>query len=69
MDDFKDRLEIQPSEKPEGSPSWCTQVEYINHTKQDISGYNDYLTERPEEQYFFLLEYFVLAEDDLLYLL
>jgi len=24
-------------------------VEYTNHTKQDISGYNDYLPERPEE--------------------
>lgn len=48
-----------------GSPSWCVQVEYTNHTKQDISGYNDYLPEHPEELYFSLSEYFELDGDEL----
>ena len=58
MEDLEDRLEIQPPKEPEGSPSWRVQVEYTNHTEQDICSYNDYLSDRPEELYFSLLEYF-----------
>ena len=66
MDDLEGILENQPPKEPEGSPSWCVQVEYTNHTKQDISGYNDYLPEHPEELYFSLSEYFELDGDVLL---
>ncbi len=48
MDDLEGILENLPPKKPEGSPSWCVQVEYTNHTKQDISGYKDYLPEHSE---------------------
>ena len=65
MDDLEGILENQPPKEPEGSPSWCVQVEYTNHTKQDISGYNDYLPEHPEELYFSLSEYFELDGDEL----
>lgn len=44
--------------EPEGRPFWQVWVEYSNHTVQDISCYDDYLPERPEELYFSLLEYF-----------
>ena len=58
MEDLEDRLEIQPPKEPEGSPSWRVQVEYTNHTGQDICSYNDYLSDRPEELYLSLVEYF-----------
>ena len=58
MEDLKDGLEIQPQQEPEGSPSWRVQVEYTNHTEQDICSYEDYLSDRPEELYLSLLEYF-----------
>lgn len=41
------------STEPECRPSWQVRVEYSNHTVQDISCYNDYIPERPEELYFF----------------
>ncbi len=50
--------------EPEGSLSWCVKVEYSNHTVQDISSYNAYLPERPEELYFSLLEYFEEEDED-----
>ncbi len=46
-----DGLEIQPQQEPEGSPSWRVQVEYTNHTEQDICSYEDCLPDRPEEMY------------------
>lgn len=58
MEDLEERLEIQPPKEPEGSPSWRVQVEYMNHTEQDICSYEDYLPDRPEELYLSLLEYF-----------
>ncbi len=57
MDELEEEEGILMKE-PEGSPSWCVKVEYSNHTVQDISSYNDYLPERPEELYLSLLEYF-----------
>jgi len=56
-DDLEEKEEALSTE-PEGRPSWQVRVEYSNHTVQDISCYNDYLPERPEELYFSLLEYF-----------
>lgn len=47
----------------DGRPSWRVQVEYTNHTTQDVSSYDDYLPERPEELYFCLLEYFEPEEE------
>lgn len=44
-------MEIQPQQEPEGSPSWRVQVEYTNHTEQDICSYEDCLPDRPEEMY------------------
>ena len=58
MEDLKDGLEVQPIKEPEGSPSWWVKVEYTNHTEQDICSYEDYLSDRPEELYLSLLEYF-----------
>ena len=63
-DDPEEMREVQPKET-EGRPSWRVQVEYTNHTEQDIISYDDYLPERPEELYFLLLEYFESEEDDL----
>ena len=63
MEDLEDGLEVQPPKEPEGSPSWRVQVEYTNHTEQDICSYNDCLSDRPEELYFFLLEYFELEDE------
>ena len=57
-EDLKNGLEVQPTKKPEGGPSWRVQVEYTNHTNQDICSYEDYLPDRPEELYLSLLEYF-----------
>ena len=62
-DEPEEMKEVQQKE-PEGRPSWCVQVEYTNHTTQDISSYDDYLPERPEELYFSLLEYFEVEKDD-----
>ena len=64
MEDLEGRLEIQPPKEPEGSPSWRVQVEYTNHTEQDICSYNDCLSDRPEELYLSLVEYFEPEEEE-----
>lgn len=64
MDDLEDELEVQLPKEPEGRPSWQVQVEYSNHTVQDTSSYEDYLSERPEELYFSLLEYFEPEDEE-----
>nr|WP_289707007.1 hypothetical protein [Enterocloster clostridioformis] len=53
----------QPAE-PEGRASWRVQVEYSNHTVQDISCYDDYLPEHQEELYLSLLEYFEPGDEE-----
>lgn len=55
-DDLEEKEDL-PTESL-GRPFWQVRVEYSNHTVQDISSYDDYLPERPEELYFSLLEYF-----------
>jgi len=57
VDDLENNAEDMINEQ-EGSPFWQVQVEYSNHIVQDISSYDDYLPDRPEELYFSLLEYF-----------
>ena len=57
VDDLEEKEWNLPAE-PEGRPLWQVQVEYSNHTVQDISCYDDYLPERPEELYFSSLEHF-----------
>ena len=57
VDDLGEKGEVLP-EEPEGRPSWQVHIEYSNHTVQDISGFDDYLTERPEELYLSFMEYF-----------
>ena len=62
VDDLEEEEEALPTE-PEGRPFWQVRVEYSNHTIQNISSYDDYLPERPEELYFSLLEYFEQKEE------
>lgn len=50
--------------EPQGRPFWQVQVEYSNHTVQNISSYEEYLPDRPEELYLSLLEYFE-SEDEI----
>ena len=57
VDDLGEKGEALP-EEPEGRPSWQVHIEYSNHTVQDISGFDDYLPERPEELYLSFMEYF-----------
>ena len=45
--------------EPEREVRWRVHIEYSDHSKQDIDSYQDYLTGRPEELYYALLEYFV----------
>lgn len=55
--DLEEKEDNLPTESQD-RPFWQVRVEYSNHTVQDISSYNDYLPEYPEELYFSLLEYF-----------
>lgn len=48
---------------PEGEVSWRIRIEYSNGLGQDMSCYDGQLTDKPEELYFRLLEYFELEED------
>ena len=58
MEDLKNGLEVQPIKEPERNPSWRVQVEYTNHTEQDICSYEDHMPDCPKEMYLSLLEYF-----------
>ena len=65
FDEFGLDVDAGVQEKePEGELSWRVRVEYANHTAQDMSSYDDYLPERPEELYFCLLEYFEPEEEE-----
>lgn len=57
-EDFSDE------DMPEGEVCWGVQIEYANHTTQEIVSYQDYLMDRPEELYLALLEYFEPETDD-----
>ena len=55
---------VQQTKEPDRNPSWRVQVEYTNHTEQDMCSYNDDLSDRPEELYLSLLEYFEPEEEE-----
>lgn len=57
-EDFSDE------DMPEGEICWRVQIEYANHTTQEILSYQDYLMDRPEELHLALLEYFEPETDD-----
>ena len=63
MDDLEKKEEVLPTE-PEGRPFWQVQVEYSNHTVRNISSYEDYPPEHPEELYFSLLDFFESEDED-----
>ncbi len=69
-DDWEDEDEDEETDKdisvpePEGDASWRVKIEYADFTTQDIVSYQEYLTDRPEELYFAMLEYFEPEEDD-----
>ena len=62
--DDEDSLDEEDVPEPEGEVSWRVNIEYSNHTSQEIVSYQDYLADRPEELYLALLEYFVPETDD-----
>lgn len=64
MDGLEDIPKVQSQKEPEGRPSWRVYIEYSNHTVQDISSYEDYMSERPEGLYLSLLEYFEPKDED-----
>lgn len=47
----------------EGEVSWRIRIEYSNGLEQDMTCYDGQLTDKPEELYFRLLEYFEPEED------
>ena len=61
--DLEEKEDNLPTE-PQGRPFWQVQVEYSNHTVQNISSYEEYLPDLPEELYLSLLEYFE-SEDEI----
>ena len=50
--------------EPEEEISWRVQIEYADETTQEITAYGVYLTDRPEELYLAMLEYFEPETDD-----
>lgn len=44
--------------------SWRVRIEYTDHATQDITSYESYLSDRPEELYLALLEYFESNMDE-----
>ena len=68
-DDWMDEEEEPDEDLPdediqERDISWRVQVEYSDHTTQEIISYQDYLTDRPEELFLALLDYFMPETDD-----
>lgn len=56
--------EEAPPVEPKGEASWLVQIEYADGTDQEIVSYQSYLSDRPEELYLALLEYFEPEEDE-----
>jgi len=53
-----------PSAEPRREASWQVWIEYADQTTQEIISYQSYLTDRPEELYLAMLEYFEPEEDE-----
>ena len=64
-EDDEDSCDEEGVPEPEGEVSWRVNIEYSNHTSQEIVSYQEYLSDRPEELYLALLEYFVPEIDNL----
>ena len=61
----EDFLEVEaPPVEPKGDASWQVQIEYTDGTTQEIVSYQAYLSDRPEELYLALLEYFEPEEEE-----
>ena len=61
----EDFIEVEaPLAEPKGEASWLVQIEYADGTTQEIASYQSYLSDRPEELYLALLEYFEPEEDE-----
>ena len=56
----------QDKEEAEREPDWCVRVKYSNGIEQEIPCYDGELTDKPEELYFCLLEYFESEEINVL---
>ena len=63
-EDDEDSLDDEDAPELEGEASWRVNIEYSDHTSQEIVSYQDYLADRPEELYLALLDYFVPETDD-----
>lgn len=50
--------------EPERKFSWQVHIEYTDHTTQEITSYESYLSDRPEELYLALLEHFEPSMDE-----
>ena len=66
-DEYKEDFLIEEASppEPEEEASWRVQIEYADHTTQEIVSYGDYLEDRPEELYLALLEYFEPETEEL----
>lgn len=62
MEDFGQFWEAGGEER-EREPDWCVRVKYSNGVEQEIPCYDGELTDKPEELYFCLLEYFEPEEN------
>ena len=51
-------------ENSERAFSWRARIEYTDHTTQEITSYESCLSDRPEELYLALLEYFEPSMDE-----
>lgn len=48
--------------EPEKELSWCVRIECTNSIRQEIPCYEEQLIDKPEELYYYLLEYFEQKE-------
>ena len=63
--DEEEADEDEPGDdEPEGKVSWRVQIEYADETTQEITAYEVYLMDKPEELYLAMLEYFEPEIDD-----
>lgn len=64
-EDEEEAHDDEPAEdEPEDEISWRVQIEYADETMQEITACGVYLTDRPEDLYLEMLEYFEPETDD-----
>ena len=64
LDEGEDDGDGPEDDEPEGEVSWRVQIEYADETTQEITAYDVYLMDKPEELYLAMLEYFEPEIDD-----